>query len=532
MYIEPNTTIRFLKTVPLDSTYTFSLYFEDINSQTRYFQNFAGYTLENYSYQRVSRNRIRVSLSTAELYSCNYIMFKNNSFENKWFYAFIKSIEYVNNQCSEVEYQIDVMQTWFFDYTFENSFIERIHSSTDNIGDNILPEPLETGEYVFSTYDELNSALNTLAIIMLIAQTVNGQTYGTFIDGTYSGCQVWAFKTSQTGLNALNSKVADYRDAPESIVNIYCVPYVCVSKYFEGQASDVVAMRIEETSIDARAYSGQIQGAGLNGNEDLNGYVPRNKKLYTYPYNFYSITNGQGASLNARYEFFRDLTPQFDLYGKISQPVEIKCVPRFYKGSGNSGEIDNFFEGLTLANYPMCSSMTDAFAAWSAQSSVPYLINAGTRIGGGAIMGGLFGGGLIGAAVGAVGGLISTISDVLTQSYQASISADIVSGNFSNSGNVYANAQNFFGGRCNITRQYAEYIDKFFDMFGYAYKSYGIPNRNVRPHWTYLKTVGINLHGNVPADDMETISRIYDNGITFWRHGAEVGNYSLDNSPQ
>ena len=68
-------------------------------------------------------------------------------------------------------------------------------------------------------------------------------------------------------------------------------------------------------------------------------------------------------------------------------------------------------------------------------------------------------------------------------------------------------------------------------MFGYAYKSYAIPNRNVRPHWTYLKTIGVNLHGNVPSDDMEKISKIYDAGVTFWRYGAEVGNYSLDNSP-
>jgi hypothetical protein len=81
-----------------------------------------------------------------------------------------------------------------------------------------------------------------------------------------------------------------------------------------------------------------------------------------------------------------------------------------------------------------------------------------------------------------------------------------------------------------VTEQSAKMIDDFFDRFGYATKRIKIPNRNVRPHWTYTKTLDVAIRGNVPVDDMRKIKAIYDNGITFWRNGSEVGNYSLDNT--
>ena len=79
-------------------------------------------------------------------------------------------------------------------------------------------------------------------------------------------------------------------------------------------------------------------------------------------------------------------------------------------------------------------------------------------------------------------------------------------------------------------------------MFGYATNKVKTPNRNSRPHWNYVKTRGCVLHsgrvaadgtltGGLPADDMAKINAIYDNGITFWKNGSEVGDYSLNNKP-
>lgn len=92
----------------------------------------------------------------------------------------------------------------------------------------------------------------------------------------------------------------------------------------------------------------------------------------------------------------------------------------------------------------------------------------------------------------------------------------------------------------------AKRIDNYFTLYGYAIKNVKVPNiksqpkNYLRPHWNYVK----NLHtvvlpiteGSITryvgTDVEETIQAIYDKGITFWMHGEEVGDYSLDNSPQ
>ena len=134
MYIEPNSNIRILKDVPLDKTFDHTIYFNSASAQATYFMGLQKYNLNNYTYQRVKRGYARVGIKADNLYDCNYMMFQNTSYGNKWFYAFITSVEYLNNECSQIEFEIDVMQTWFFDYSLDQCFVEREHTVTDNIG--------------------------------------------------------------------------------------------------------------------------------------------------------------------------------------------------------------------------------------------------------------------------------------------------------------------------------------------------------------------------------------------------------------
>ena len=147
MYIEPNSTIKLITQCPLDASYENTLWFETYADQTNYFLNtLHGYTFTKQSYQRVRKGVFRVAKQAEEMYDCNYMMFRNVSFGSKWFYAFIDKIEYVNNVTSEIYYTLDVLQTWHFDYFMEECFVEREHSVTDEIGDNIVDEQLDTGD--------------------------------------------------------------------------------------------------------------------------------------------------------------------------------------------------------------------------------------------------------------------------------------------------------------------------------------------------------------------------------------------------
>lgn len=148
MYIAPNSIIRCLSGVPIDNTYRNTLWWNTAAEQEAYFWSKNKIQLTAQSYQRVNRGYLKIAVPVEQLYDCNYLMFQNTSFGNKWFYAFITNVEYVNNTTTRVQYELDVMQTWFFDYTLGQNFVSREHIAVDTIGANLIPEGLETGEYI------------------------------------------------------------------------------------------------------------------------------------------------------------------------------------------------------------------------------------------------------------------------------------------------------------------------------------------------------------------------------------------------
>lgn len=515
MYIEPGTNILILRNVPLDNTYDHTIYFESASAQQTYFRGLKKYDLSLYSYQRVGKGTFRVGIKADNLYDCNYIMFQNAAFGTKWFYAFITEVEYVNNETSTISYEIDVMQTWFFDCSPDFCFVEREHAVTDEIGANIVPEPVSCGEYVFNDYQVVRD-LTAMDIIVAIVDTAGDTVDGNMYDGVYGGAELWAYNANSTGVQLVNQKIEEYLKSPDSIVAIYMVPATLVGTI----PSD------HKLTFGATGLMTPLTLPGTDATQKLDGYSPQNKKLYTYPYNFLHIDNASGGELTLRYELF-DSTPKVMIYGNITQPVSVVLSPREYKGSPTGTLECLHTESIKLSSYPTCSWNTDAYKAWVAQNSIPTLLDSATKAATGVIAGAV-----MANPIGALAGVVGAAGNLLSQSYQASVSADLNNGSFNpGSVNVAADYQNFYYGRCSVTADFARMIDDYFNMFGYATNRCKIPNRNSRPHWNYVKTVGCTVTGSVPADDMNRICKIYDSGITFWQKGSEVGNYALNNNP-
>jgi hypothetical protein len=110
-------------------------------------------------YQRKD-NVIRFPQHAENLQHYNYCMYQNENYSNKWFYAFITNIAYVNDNCSFISIKTDTFQTWQFDLDYKQSFIEReMLSTNDDVpGANLVPESLETGEYKIggtASFDDL-----------------------------------------------------------------------------------------------------------------------------------------------------------------------------------------------------------------------------------------------------------------------------------------------------------------------------------------------------------------------------------------
>lgn len=529
MYIAPTTNIRLLSGVPLDSHYENTLYFSRLSDQVSYFAGKTKYNLIEQTFNRVTNGVSRVALPVNSLYDCNYMMFQNTGFGNKWFFAFIDSVEYVNNTVSEVHFTIDVMQTWLFDYTLEQCFVERCHSATDAIGDNIVPEPVDPGEMVYNSYGRLATGENELVnyVIILAINDVSGSNaFAGKYDLIPSGSALWAFNSGD--LPGVEAKINEYIQRPDAVTALYVAPQRILGwSPVDGGENILNHYGVDTHSKPVVSFTQTLPEAHRVSNAStLGGYTPKNKKLLTYPFNYLEVLTGTGSALTLRYEFFNG-TPAFDIGGTISQPVSVSLRPDNYKGTPSGQHMSD--EQLSLSGYPMGSWLNDAYEAWVAQQSVPLALSAVGSIGSGFVSG-LATGNLPAAFVGAGMAGIGAVTNVLSEKYQASIAADQFHG--TNSGgnvNFALSFLDFYAGRRSVNAQFARIIDDYFSMFGYAQKCIMVPPKHNRAQWTYVKTIGCQGSGSVPNDDAVAIDTIYNNGVRFWAVPANLGNYSLTN---
>lgn len=533
MYIEPNTTINFIRNVPLTPDYENTILFENKEAQYSYFSSMKKISVDKYTYQRVKRGYIRVGLPAGTLYDCNYLSFQNISFNEKVFYAFITGCEYVNNETCEISFELDVMQTYMFDYSLLECFVKREHSLTDNPGDNIVREDLELGEYVLEECYKYPTNDGVKSASIVFAATFDGNmepTQGKMYNNVYSGLTYVMYDTAEEANSFIEA--ATNSNKIDGIVSVF----MCYQDDFPNP--DLGIPGINQIEITKKL-------------SDLNGYTPKNKKLLTYPYNFLYCTTLNGNTAEFKYEFFKDVgNCQFVTAGEANVNPAITLIPVDYKLKVHNESEEhayNYNESMVLNGFPQCTFNTDLFKAWAAQNAastaVSVLGTAGTVIGGLAVAGatgGLGAAALAGTlgtkAASAIGsaaiGTANGLAPLLAKMYDTSTKPPQANGTPSAQNLFGYGALRFFFYYATITAEYAKIIDDYFNCYGYSTKKVKIPNTNSRPHWNFVQTVGCQIWGQLPADAMQEICAIYDRGIRFWKNPSEVGNYTFDNSPQ
>lgn len=492
MYIEPNTTIKLYSGIPLDNTYEHTLYFASLSAQNAYFHGgIAKYTLANNSYQRVERGRMRIEKKADDIYDCNYIAFQNTNYGNKWFYAFITGVEYINNVTSEITFELDDMQTYFFDVVLKPCYVEREHSATDEIGENLNPEPVELGELVSDDFDGTGE-MGAKSIVVASAGIDQVFPYkGTVYTGVFSGVKYQDYPKTTQGVHDLVELLDNIGSqlTAERMVGIFMIP-TC---FVKPNAFDPIA---------------QIPISKTKNLTTLGTYTPKNKKLFTFPYNYLGVNNLQGDESIYKYEFFDSNDCAFTLTGDYSINGQAFLIPMAYKG--------------IPANYEEASSLnTTVQCSYNIASFIEGVGNAGLQIA--SAKGKNKAGETVWDKNAVVSGVLKGATSVLHSANFRGVT---------NSTILYAaSILDFAFMHKHIQPQFAKRIDDFFDKYGYSTNEIKVPNRDVRPHWCYTKTNGCVVVGSAPIDSVRHICSIYDNGITFWKTASEVGDYTLDNSP-
>ena len=524
----------YLLNVPLEDDMRNTLYFADASAQQSYFNSVIGKTYTNVSYQSESRTfRCPDQLDTVRQY--NYIMWQNTAYTNKWFYAFIKEMNYVSDGFTDVVFEVDPLQTYMFDITVKPSFIDREHTNNDTFGNNTIPENLQTGEYVRSTtgtqysYDNFYLCFQVTELISNMA--VGGWSTSRLYNGIYNGLYC-VFVDSYTVADNL---VAAYDDAgkSDSIISCFYVPKnICtvITHY------NVVLHGVNCTIYIPNASNSATVLTSLSVNKPatIDGYSPKNNKLFTGEYCFMLASNNNGSEATYRFEDWRSsngtslTTATFSVDGVLSQGCSIRMFPNgSYKAPVGATDYRtlsaNAKYGLTAGKLPLCSWNSDYYTNWLTQNAVNIATSGMSTAGN--FLGNLF----TGNVVGAFGSLYDGITSNVKKSYEASIVPDQAKGN-TNSGDLnFSEDIHLTITTMTVRAEYAKIIDDYFQMFGYKTSRVKTPNVAHRQNWWYIKTIGANIVGNVPNEEMNKIKEAYNNGLTYWRTASNFLNYSVSN---
>ena len=584
--VPPSGAVDLFSNVPFDPAYNHTVAFENIEAQTAYFNGLPKRSFNDSQYMRHTAGSLKLSCCMADVFRCNYMRFKNANmyFENKWFYAFINSVEYVNNNTCIIYYSIDVMQTWLFDYTLGQCFIERIHVKDDTPGKYLLDEELPTGDRM--QYEQIDGVLDC-----------------PFPAGDYTNIIFWADAAQQSANSPVVSNVMNgismlESDSPTVIFNKLAEitaaggadSVVCVVQLPRDFIHGIGPAIFTDDFSDAK-YSTRIEvdmnpfkkGADGKYYAKLGAYVPLNNKLLTSKYYGLMCTSSSGGSNTFAFEDFYKENNQavFNMYTFVGTTPSVSIVPINYRGLAIDYE-----DEVECNDFPQCCYATDAYKAWLAQngssldaawkatqdslnmgaaSRLASLAGAGlsSLLGGGGNYSGLFssvaghfgnrranagvgqfqqlGGatvdasGLAGTAgnvVASGGGLIenytNTRNAIIARMEDAQKLPDKSRGNAAPGMNYTRNSVGFIFYRYHIKEEYARLIDKYFSMYGYKVNQVGVPDIRSRPKWTFVKTGFCYFaSSSVPADAEDQIYSIFNKGITFWRNPSEVGHYEL-----
>lgn len=528
MIFTPHGEVYLLNT-PLENDYNNQLYFSSKTKQYNYFSSKIIKSFSDFTYIRQD-GVIAVPACKEDLYNCNYVMYQNTNFGNKWFYAFITELEYKNPNCTYIHIETDAWQTWCFDVKIYDSFIVREHTNDDTIGSNIVPENLETGDTIVNFTSRLWPADAQQVIVMStsvdptkITEEGLGNAEGGLYGGIYSGTAYKFAQLSDQGVNTINGyiEVLANNGKADAVTSIFMCPSTCIPNY----STEIVAGDVQHSTKPFEYYFTFSKAYG-DQYATLDGYIPKNNKLYCYPYFFLGLTNNNGEYIALRYEDFELDNCGFIIYSSVNGGGSVVAAPVRYKG-GNVSSIK-----VTCDGFPICNWTYNTYENWLAQHKNSLVIGTIAQsvasIGSGAVSS-YAGGkptGIISGAISAAATIVSTIGEVkdaavLPPSVSGSSSPNILSA-LGYDVPVYE--------RRSIKKDIAKTIDDFFSMYGYKTNKVKQPNLTGRENWNYVETQNINISLDGPDDDLNTVKVMFNSGVTFWHNPDTFGDYSQTNN--
>lgn len=524
----PVTELRLYSGVPWDNSYNhvrlYSSKSQLLSSLERWRVMPSG-QLSSLAPIRVGDYDVRVPFTEMSALNINYCAYRNRGISNEWVFCFVTNVKWLSENTTRITLELDIFQNNFYDCTMRPCFVEYHHipRSQDTIGGNLVPVNIETGDPVVSGFKSY--LLQDWYLCLYATEGTTGADFeGKISNNVYRAASLWAEKISEEGTEQdANDLISAYNDAGkiDAIIAMFMAPELCYNS-IKGDGSNEDDIHVY---IDSNFFE---------------GYTPKNKKLYSYPWCYVLADNNEGQTAIYKFELSdqSDHNLWFKIQGTLATLPQTICFPFYYKGN-----MLNYADGMVNSAFPQCAYSSDTFRAWiaqnkssiglSAMSSAMSILQGGASTalgiaaapftGGASLLGTASGMGTMNAGIKDAMSLIAEVSDKSRQ--PATAHGKTLSENINAAFNI--TGITFYTMTCK--REFAQIADSFFETYGYPINRITTPNLNSRSTWNYVKTQNCGLSGKVDISQLAQLRAIFDRGVTLW-HTDDVGNYGLLNN--
>lgn len=578
-------SIRFISGVPFLNDYNHVRHFDTKQQQIDYFngKNVVHSMTQTTIVTGEKGSFIKADVSIDKLYETNYVIFLNPDFGNKYFYAFIKHLEYGNMGMTRVYIEVDVMQTWMFDYQIKPSYIERQHCTLrDTAGNpiiNTIPEQLDFGSEYDIITEDVQYPSNFMYLVVVTSKVISFTDEAMSVKGSLAPGYVGSPSPLFYYVFLINRST---KDVPEQLAYKNAMSLQDLNQVFSGDTEIVNAIQTMYITDWCGIQFNETDLAHVPANEEVAleyisvGGIPKavfrvdavipyfdgkeltftNKfaglpnffetKLYMYPYTVYEMDDLKGNRLTFRGEYINGDDIILTVRGAVGFANKMSYELKNYNGS--AGRQSSYQQAVIDNNpndVPIVSSYLAAYLQGNKNSIQAQKTNANAR--GSANMLGSFVTGAVlagsGSPVGVATGVATAFSGIIDRHVDIQTTENTLLATAQDATNIPpsvakmgGNTAYDYGNGLNgiriikktIKPEYRDILAHYWNKYGYKYHKVDHPNRHTRQYWNYLKTVNITIIGDINNDDLRTIKNIYDSGVTLW-HTNDIGNYQLTN---
>lgn len=517
----------------------------------------------NYSFIREFKNTIQVGFPYSQICNANYLAFQNKDYNNRWFFAFISDVQFINANTTNIVFETDVWSTFYDSMNVMKCFVEREHVNDDTIGLHTVPENLNVGDVIEESVETYSSLNQKTYIGVLSSWEIKDGTHGHGDDGGIQfdgvtlynkgvfGKKLYIFENSTTKqpldinrdttpninylsnflrITNLDGHIADISDMfviPSSLIdenNLEKIgatrtPEEITTRFWKFR-EPTIANPLSDNELYERTHA-KTEIKNVTKLLSFTGYTPKNNKCFCYPYNYLYVTNDNGNTNVLKYELFGDSTANFELQLALSVGISGRCVPLNYNNISHNDD-----ESIPLGKFPTCQWSADAYTNWLTQQAV----NIPTKIVSGIVNTGLniAQGNYLNAGLGTA----NQIAGMIGEFYKANLMPNIEGGG--NTGDVsYSSTSNtIYFRKMRSKNEYIKIVDLYFNRFGYKINETKTPNLTGRRYWNYIKIGGSDRFatGNIQTKFLDVINNIAQQGTTIWHSHDDIGNYDLNNT--